>query len=325
LAGTALFHRHGGRLSDAERAWPDAPRPWLDLSTGINPKPWRGRVAWDRARLPDPASLAALEAAAAQAFGVRPDRVAATAGADTALRLLPELLEARSVAIVSPTYGGHAQAWAGRDVREIAPASLPADGADAAVVVNPNNPDGRILAAADMGLESGRTLVIDESFAEATPEMSLASKASDRLIVLRSFGKFYGLPGVRLGFVVASADLAARVRNRVGDWPVTAEAIAVGIAAYSDAAWAERARVRLARDAQRLDRLLVRAGFSVTGDCSLFRLAFADDAQARFERLAAQGVLVRPFSHTPNALRFGLPPAGGWARLAAALEASHGR
>ena len=250
--------------------------------------------------------------------------MAATAGADAALRLLPHLIDTHDVAIVSPTYGGHAQAWAGRTVREIAPQAMAADTSGCLVVVNPNNPDGRILKAGALNLAAARTVIIDESFADATPSASLAHRAGDRLIVLRSFGKFYGLPGLRLGFVIASPRFAARVRNQIGDWPVTAEAIAVGTAAYADTAWADRTRARLARDARRLDRLLTRSGLSVTGGCPLFRLAITPGASRRFERLAAQGVLVRPFDHTPEALRFGLPPAGAWTRLAAALEASHG-
>lgn len=324
MTATAFFHRHGGRLSDAHSVWPDAPRPWLDLSTGINPQPWRGVARYDRTRLPDPASLGQLEAAAARAFGVRPEQVAATAGADAGLRLLPDLISARETAIVSPTYDGHAQAWAGRRVRQIAPEAMPTDPADCVIVVNPNNPDGRILDAEAINLAGGRTVVIDESFADATPTASLAHRASDRVIVLRSFGKFYGLPGVRLGFVVTSPEMAARVRNRIGDWPVTAEAIAAGTAAYADANWADKARARLVRDARRLDRMLRRAGFEVVGDCPLFRLATAPNAAQHFQRLASLGVLVRPFSHTPDALRFGLPPAGGWARLAAALDVSRG-
>ena len=324
MTGTSAFHRHGGRLSDARSAWPDAPQPWLDLSTGINPRAWRGAVRHDRTRLPDPESLAALEATAARAFGVQPDQVAATAGADAALRLLPGLIDAPDTAIVSPTYGGHAQAWAGRSVREITAEAMATDLASCVVVVNPNNPDGRILKADALNLADGRTVIIDESFVDATPQKSLASLAGDRLIVLRSFGKFYGLPGVRLGFVIASPKIAARVRERVGDWPVTAEAIAVGTAAYADAGWADRTRARLVRDAQRLDRLLVQSGFEVTGECPLFRLATTTGANRRFERLAAQGVLVRPFDHTPDSLRFGLPPSGAWTRLATALEASRG-
>jgi cobalamin biosynthetic protein CobC len=320
----AVFRHHGGRLSDARAAWPDAPQPWLDLSTGINPQPWRGKTPHDPRRLPDPADLAALQATAARAFGVDPSRVAATAGAEAALRLLPRLLNAKTVAIVSPTYGAHADAWAqaGVTVQAIEPDALSDVETDAAVVVNPNNPDGRILPASAMGARSRGWLIVDESFADATPKSSIEHRIDDRLIVLRSFGKFYGLAGVRLGFIIAPPEFAAKVRAAQGDWPISAQAIAYGRAAYADTAWADRTRARLRRDAARLDKLLTRRGFAVTGDCPLFRLAHTPNAQRWFEALCAQGVLVRPFDHTPDALRFGLPSAKGWGKLEAALDAA---
>lgn len=316
----AGFLRHGGRLAAAKRAFPDAPAPWLDLSTGINPRPWKGARATpaDLARLPDPEAVAALEAAAARAFGVAADRVAAVPGAEAGLRALPRLLGARSVAVVSPTYGGHAEAWrqAGARVETIPADQLTSTAAEAVVVVNPNNPDG---AQHDTLEPSGRWLIVDESFVETAPQLSVAPRAGGRLVVLRSFGKFYGLAGVRLGFVIAEPGLAARVAAQFGDWPVSAEAMAAGTAAYVDVAWRERTIRRLARDAARLDAMLTAAGFEILGGTSLFRLTASPDAQARFTRLAEQGVLTRPFPEQPTWLRFGLPKT--WSRLAAALEA----
>lgn len=317
------FLRHGGRLAAARRAFPDAPTPWLDLSTGINPRPWKGAraTATSLTRLPDPDEIKALEAAAAAAFGVSPDRVAAVPGAEAALRALPRLLGARSVAIAAPTYGGHAEAWrlAGAKVRCALPADLSTVASEAVVVVNPNNPDG----ARRDDLEPGdRWLIVDESFVETAPELSVAARAGHRLIVLRSFGKFYGLAGVRLGFVIAEPGLAARVAAQFGDWPVSAEAIAAGTAAYADHAWRERTAARLAKDAARLDGLLAATGFEVLGGTSLFRLASTPDAARRFTALARRGVLTRPFSDQPTWLRFGLPKPKDWPRLQSALEGS---
>jgi cobalamin biosynthetic protein CobC len=142
------------------------------------------------------------------------------------------------------------------------------------------------------------------------------------IVVLRSFGKFFGLPGLRLGFVAVRPDLVERLRRRQGEWPVSADAIAAGLTAYADTAWAEAARDRLARDARRLDGLLTRAGFDVVGGTSLFRLAEAADAQDRFAALASTGVLTRPFAYNPRWLRFGLPAEAHWPRLEAALMES---
>lgn len=323
LPGAEEFLRHGGRLAAARAAFPEAPAPWLDLSTGINPRPWKGARAslTSLARLPDPEETAALEAAAARAFGVDPDRVAAIPGAEAGLRVLPRVTGARSVAIVSPTYGGHAEAWrlAGAKVETIGHDALASTAAEAAVVVNPNNPDGARLTDLDPG---DRWLIVDESFVETDPELSIAHRAHGRTIVLRSFGKFYGLPGLRLGFVIADPGLAARVAAQFGDWPVSAEAIAMGTPAYADQDWRERTALRLAKDAARLDEMLVAAGFEIVGGTSLFRLAAAPDASRRFIGLARRGVLTRPFPDQPTWLRFGLPKPKDWPRLKAALEGS---
>jgi cobalamin biosynthetic protein CobC len=318
---------HGGRLAQARADHPSAPQPWLDVSTGINPDGWRGPRASLEAltRLPDPAETAALEAAAASAFGCDPDRVAAVAGAEAGLRLLPGLLDATRVAIAAPTYGSHADAWrqARIEATEVERAMLFEQKVGALVVVNPNNPDGAVTPGADLvAAARGRWLVIDESFIETDPAMSAVPHMSDRTVVLRSFGKFHGLPGVRLGFVVGSPALAQRVRERTGDWPVSADAIAMGQAAYADADWATKTRASLIRDTERLDALLVAAGFEIVGGTTLFRLTRCENAGARAYRLAEQGVLVRTFPHDATLIRFGLPGRKDWRRLEAALEMS---
>lgn len=336
------FTRHGGRLAAAQAAWPDARRPWIDLSTGVNPLAYPAPRATraERARLPDPAWLAELEAVAAQAFGAAPERVAAVPGVEAAIRLLPALLGARTVTIATPTYGSHADAWmaAGAELR---PAG---ERAEAVVVVNPNNPDGRVTAPtaltdllglhpplipANAGMSGGDEdasgaggwLIVDESFVETAPALSIAGVEHPRLVVLRSFGKFYGLPGLRLGFVVAASAVIARLRTLLGDWPVSADAIAAGLAAYADSAWLARTRQRIAREAARLDAALVDAGFSIVGGTSLFRLASSPNAPARFASLCRAGVLTRPFAEHPTWLRFGLPHPSARKRVFAALGA----
>lgn len=334
------FSIHGGRLAAARRRFPQALEPWIDLSTGINPiaYPARPADAAARARLPDPEETTALEAAAAAAFGVGTEAVLATAGAEAAIRLLAHVLAARRVGIVQPTYGGHEAAWraAGAQVEAVDRGALEAQqGFDVVVVVNPNNPDGarvapaRLVALAERLAARGAWLVVDEAFVEVSPELSVIARLGgpgrlDRLIVLRSFGKFYGLAGLRLGFLAARPDVVADLRRRQGEWPVGADAIAAGLQAYPDRPWAQATCARLTADARRLDGLLEQAGFDIMGGTSLFRLAVAADASARFERLARAGVLTRPFRDDPFRLRFGLPPDDAWARLEAALRETAG-
>jgi len=333
------FTAHGGRLAQARQSFPRAAEPWIDLSTGINPAPYPANPATTgaRARLPDPEETSALETAAERAFGLGPDTVLATPGAEAAIRLLASCLSVRQVAILEPTYGGHGAAWraAGASVIGIEHRGLrdAADRCDAVIVVNPNNPDGAILpgeALADLAgrlAARGGWLIVDEAFIEASTAPGVASWvgpdwAAQRVIALRSFGKIYGLPGLRLGFVTAHRDVIARLRLRLGEWPVSADAIAAGRQAYADERWMDDTRQRLAREAGRLDALLVRSGMEIVGGTSLFRLAAADDARSRFVRLAEAGILTRPFDYEPRWLRFGLPPDEHWPRLETALMES---
>jgi cobalamin biosynthetic protein CobC len=317
------FTSHGGRLQTAMRIWPDAPAPWIDLSTGVNPTPYPAPRASRavRARLPYPEEISAVEAVAALAFGIDdPTRVVATAGAEAALRLLPQLLKSETVMIAGPTYASHASAWSQAGARQVE------HGFKVAVVVNPNNPDGRVhdaaalLALADDLNHRGGWLIVDESFADTRPVASIAAHGHAAVVALRSFGKFYGLAGLRLGFAIGDPELAAKIRLSQGDWPISADAATAAMAAYADPDWAARTRARLVRDAASLDADLLSGGFKLLGGTPLFRLVEADDASDRFAGLCARGVLTRPFAEAPSWLRFGLPHASVRRRVAQALR-----
>lgn len=306
---------HGGRLLAASRQFPGARLPWIDLSTGINPWPFPvphlAPSAW--ARLPEPEEIADLERAAAAHFGVAdPACVIAVPGSDLAMRLLPHCLDVRRMAIVGPTYGGHMEAWAGRQAVEISFDSLP-DDVDGLTVVNPNNPDGRILSAEMLEavrrqmVARGGILIVDEAFVDAVPEAGIGGPVHSGVVVLRSFGKFFGLGGLRLGFIVADPALARRIRTQLGAWPVSGPAVAIGTIAYRDAGWIEATRQHLHHAVARLDDLFAEAGLSVVGGTPLFRLVEAGDAAALADCLARHGILVRAFSDRPQLLRFGLP------------------
>lgn len=318
---------HGGDLSAARRRFSHAPEPWIDLSTGINPHPWPARplakdCLW---RLPEPGALAALEATAAQAYGASDTRnIVAAPGAQALVQILPRLLAGRRVGVLGPTYEEHAASWrrAGRDVALCASPDLLAS-FDIGVIVNPNNPTGRIVPREALVALARRTrLVVDESFADFSPGASIADEAADiGAIVLRSFGKAYGLAGLRLGFAIAPADIAAGLRAEMGPWPVSGPAIEIGRQALADNAWRDAARRRLAESANRLDALLIAAGFEIVGGTSLFRLAAHARAQAIADVLGQAGVHVRRFSAAPHWLRFGIPADGQWRRVKTALAA----
>ncbi|MBY8823621.1 aminotransferase class I/II-fold pyridoxal phosphate-dependent enzyme [Sphingomonas colocasiae] len=309
---------HGGRLGEARAVYGDAAGPWLDLSTGINPHGWASRdglgtdaIAIDWRALPDEDGLRALERAAAASFGVDPGFVCALPGTEIGLRLIGGLLPgpARHVA---PAYRTHGEIFAGSVA--IAFDAIDTLSAGTLVIANPNNPDGRIVAPQALAAHLSRLsaasgwLVVDEAFADAVPEASVAGLVADDrpLVIFRSFGKFFGLAGLRLGFVIGPRALIARFRAALGSWPVSAAALAIGAAAYRDLDWAGDMRARLLADAAALDAVLGGHGLRPIGACPLFRLVETDRAAALFDRLARRGILTRPFDHDPRWLRFGL-------------------
>ena len=326
----AAFTRHGGALDLAQKMFPDARRPWIDLSTGINPMAYPlGAMppeAWSR--LPSDTALAGLERAAARFYQApATSAVVAAPGTQAIIQRLPSLCEGGDVRLLGRTYAEFASVFrdAGARVREVHAAEALA-GADVAVVVNPNNPDGRLLAP-DILLPLAKRvgkLVVDEAFMDAlSPPRSLVPwMPPSGIIVLRSFGKMFGLPGLRLGFAVVPTNEATVLRRRLGPWAVGGPAIAVGTRALGDGGWLEEARRRLATDAARLTFLLNQIGAAPVGGTPLFRLVAHPAASRLFTTLARHGILTRPFADAPTWLRFGLPGAEPeWARLEAALRA----
>jgi cobalamin biosynthetic protein CobC len=209
------------------------------------------------------------------------------------------------------------------EVRELANANL-------AIVVNPNNPDGRLcsrsglLAVASELQSRGGLLVLDEAFVDVAPDGSSLAPEVDRghIVVLRSFGKFFGLAGLRLGFALAAPELIARLAAWLGPWAVSGPAIAIGRLALNDFAWAQAERASLQQDARQLDRMLANCGLEIIGGTSLFRLARTGAADALFHHLGNSGIWVRRFIEQPSWLRFGLPNrADAWTRLSTALAA----
>ncbi|RXR30797.1 threonine-phosphate decarboxylase [Sphingobium fluviale] len=327
------FAFHGGKLAEAMARFGVGDAPWIDLSTGINPHGWpaAGTLAVDWQALPEAGALNDLEAAAAAFFGTDPAHVCAVPGTEIGLRMLGDVLPGPAVH-AWPSYRTHGDMIAGS--RAVPPTDLDREQASTVILANPNNPDGRIIPPATLldqlearYVDGGVSwLVVDEAFADVSPEISLAPFVNDarRLIVFRSFGKFFGLAGVRLGFVLGPREVIAQYRRRLGSWPLSAAALAIGTAAYRDTAWISATRIGLREQAAALDTVLARRGFRAMGACPLFRLIEVDDAAALFERLAKAAILTRPFDYDPRWLRLGLPAGGeGLDRLDRAL-AEHG-
>lgn len=312
----------------------------MDLSTGINPHsyPLFEVPATALSRLPEPDRIGELAALAACAYAApSAANVVCAPGTQALLARVASLVAPGRARVLSPTYAEHARAarLAGHRVEEVAELDA-LQGADLAIVVNPNNPDGRLaecgplLALAARLRAKGGLLVVDEAFMDVVaPSHSLAGEVGQGgIVVLRSFGKFFGLAGLRLGFALADRATARRLAAQLGPWAVSGPALEYGIRALADAGWQAAMRARLAVEAARLDALLLGYGVAVAGGTALFRYLDLAEAPSLFAALGERGILVRHFAGRPGVLRIGLP--GGeeeWRRLEAALAgwaAAHG-
>ncbi|HEY6920815.1 MAG TPA: threonine-phosphate decarboxylase CobD [Methyloceanibacter sp.] len=332
IPGEVAPLNHGGDLGAARKLFPNAPEPFIDLSAGINPHPYPVPEFPDGlcTRLPEQASLLELKEIAAKAYGApSPAHVAIAPGSQILVAQVGFLLARGRACVLTPTYAEHARVsqLAGHSVVEVAEVAQLAD-ARIAIVVNPNNPDGRIVAKdtllglADRLRRRGGLLLVDEAFMDVGAQgLSLANQVGrGNVVVLRSFGKFYGLPGLRLSFAIATPDIASRLAAALGPWPVSSAALATGKVALADAAWREKTLTSLAEAALKLDVVLAGAGLEVIGGTSMFRLARTKDAAALFRHLGETGIYVRRFNEYPAWLRFGLPAREEeWQRLKTAL------
>jgi len=305
---------HGGGLDAAIARYGGTRVDWLDLSTGVNPVAYPvDRLASDTwTALPDTAAQEALVGAARRFWNV-PDSadILAAPGASCLIAQMPRLGAGPGcVRIDAPTYNEHAAAFAMQGW------AVTTGTAEARVVVNPNNPTGAFWD----GEHREGLLIIDESFCDIAPARSLIDRVGDeRTVVLKSFGKFWGLAGMRLGFAIGAPALIGRLRGWLGPWPVSGPALAVGAAALGDAGWAARTRTRLTADADRLDALMTSAGAGIVGGTSLFRLYEVGDAARWQDRLARHRIWSRVFPYSDTWLRLGLPAPDRWDQLEAAL------
>jgi len=319
---------HGGNLASAAIQYGIPLGAWLDLSTGINPHgypiPEIPQSAWQR--LP-PTQDGLLEAA--KAYYGAPYLLPAS-GSQAILQALPRLRAPARVAILSPAYAEHAHAWSrcGHEITTFTgmPDEKTLNNVDVIVLCNPNNPTAQQFQPADLLkwhaqlAKRGGWLVVDEAFMDATPEFSLAKYAHlEGLFVLRSLGKFFGLAGARVGFLLAAEQHLSMLEEHLGPWPLTGAARIIATQALRDNAWQQQTRAQLLSTSTRLVELLGQYGLQPQAGTHLFQWVTTANAEAWHTHLAQQGVWVRKFAEV-SALRFGLPPEDGWVRLEAALK-----
>jgi len=319
---------HGGNLRQAAQQYGIPLELWCDLSTGINPNhypiPDIPMEAWHR--LPEE-NDGLIEAACAY---YDCQSLIATAGSQAAIQVLPQLRSACHIAMPKNMYQEHAHAWQshGHQVTFFAaePTLEVLEKVDVLILCNPNNPTGQrfnknqLLAWHQQLTSRGAWLIVDEAFMDTTPEDSVASTAHlPNLIVLRSLGKFFGLAGARVGFLLAEKNMLALAQEKIGPWSITGPSRHMASHALRNGKWQAEASKALSSNSQQLSKLLHQYGLTPTGGTDFFQFVTTAKAVAIHEALAKQGIWVRLFKEA-SALRFGLPAHRHWHQLEQALK-----
>ena len=332
---------HGGCLNQAIKRFADKENPiaetqWLDLSTGINPNGWPvpAMPASVYNRLPENDD-GLIEAA--QCYYQVSD-ILPVSGSQQAIQLLPEIFrrydllpKKPTIGIISPCYAEHEFQWQKNNFAIIHLSSETVDELidtlDVLVLINPNNPTGELIDTDRLKqwqlklADHQAYLIIDEAFMDSTPKESfLSDSAHDNLIVLRSVGKFFGLAGVRCGFVMASDTILSLLKYHQGPWSVSGPTRWVVKQALRDKIWIEKNKKYLQDASIKLENLLRsyllinHPQRSIAGTV-LFKTLFLENAAFMYEQLAKKGVLVRLLDNKKG-LRFGLPAnEKQWQRL----------
>ena len=327
--------KHGGNLREAAKKYQIPLTNWIDLSTGINPNGWQPpeipAYVWQR--LPEEED--GLQQAAQQYYGVT--SLLAIAGSQAAIQALPYCRSQSKVGIISPAYAEYNYCWhnAGHEVIEIDADHIEAhiSELDVLIVINPNNPDTHFHSLPTLRrwqqqlMQVGGWLIVDEAFMDSTPEHSLLQydmSTMPNLIVLRSLGKFFGLAGLRLGFMVANPTILAQLQHSLGTWPISNPSRYLGKKALLDTVWQQQTRLNLKQKSQQLQQLLQQHLHQYSDQTivctSLFCYIKSHNASLLHTQLAQYGIWIRYFAK-PQAVRIGLPQSEQqFRRLLSALK-----
>lgn len=306
---------------------------WIDLSTGINPRPYPvpqlDPTLWHE--LPNlDLQQKLIDAAAKYYQAPSPHYLLAASGSALLIQLLPNLFEGETVSIVSPTYGDHAAAWARGSGACSLIESADDHGEGILVLTNPNNPDGRRYSARELQTlvekqtRAGSWLIVDEAFADLTcgDEPTTALVDDYNVIILKSIGKFFGLAGARLGFLVAPPAIIQKMEMQLGSWPVSGPALEIGFQALSNVQWQNEAREFLKKQTEAVLAIFKQANITVVGGTDLFTLVDQSAKPMLFKELLRAQIYVRSFDYNTDWLRIGLPANDGeFARLKTVVTA----
>lgn len=304
---------HGGNLDHHISLYGGLKSNWIDLSTGINqssyPIPDIPKSIWEK--LPDKSQVEEFERSARKFWKVPNNaEIICASGTSMIISALPGIFEKGNVDIHEPSYNEYEAAFT-RNGWNIGNRDL-----NARILINPNNPDGKIWHS-DKILNNGKLTIIDESFCDLTPRNSLITHSNTPgVIILKSFGKFWGLAGLRFGCAIGLPETLKDLKDMLGPWPASGPALLIANNALANDSWAENTIKRLDNDMRSLDSILTQNGLKVIGGTSLFRLIFAPNASKLKNDLCKNKILTRTFSYSKHYLRIGIPSRDAhWKRV----------
>ena len=326
--------RHGGDLATVVKLYHIPKGLWLDLSTGIAPVgypvPALPAEVWRRLPVRNGSFFEA-----AQSY-YQADALRAVGGSQQAIQALPQYrrqLKKESGVVWVPLQGykEHQNAWltAGFTIKHYVklPHTSELSAQDVVVIINPNNPTGAVQPLDSISklherlVELDGWLIVDEAFGDAVSgfDSTVPLTCDKHCFVLRSMGKFFGLAGLRIGFVIAHEQHLALLDNFIGPWPVNGPALFIAEEALKDTRWQQKQQTALKQTSVYLHDLLKENLAVETVGTNLFRTAYLQDAKALHHHLCSYGIYTR-LTDEKDAIRFGLPNCNDMARLKSVLD-----
>jgi threonine-phosphate decarboxylase len=263
---------HGGRVYQAAQSWGIAPEDVIDFSANINPlgPPPGVLVALENCLQPinlrTYPDLHAFLSAVAEKYSVAADQIVVGPGSSALIfAVLRAVLPATAI-VMEPGFDEYFRACASVEADVIRPSLLEANcfapdfaslvrtieerKCDLVILNSPHNPTGclyareDLMALVDVAEENNVTVLLDEAFIDYVQEASLLPlvETKERLIVLRSLTKFYAIPGLRVGYAVCAARMAAAISAQLDPWPVSAIALEAGRAVLAEEEYERESR-----------------------------------------------------------------------------------
>jgi threonine-phosphate decarboxylase len=322
----------------------------LDFSASINPlglAPGAMQAVQESLRLathyPDP-DCYDLKQALGSFQGIDPECVCIGNGSTELIFLLPKALALRQALIPGPTFSEYAAAMRAVGGEASPLLALPEEefrlrptqvaaalgrSYDCVWQCNPNNPTGQLWAKAqvlelwEQTRRVGASLIVDEAFIDYCEADSVVSEAMSRvgLLVLRSFTKFYGMPGLRVGYLVAEPAVIRRVEEIRLPWSVNSLAQVAATASLDETAYAVQSRRLVGEERPRLAAALVNLGLKPcpsSANFLLVRLPSFLTSGAVAAATRRQGVLIRDCESFEGM-------GQQWIRVAVRMAAEHER